>query len=52
MGRIVGLKLEEPKKEPTKAEIIEQLKAKGVEFDEKAKKDELMALLEDVEQEV
>lgn len=46
MATTVGLKLEEPSKELTKAEMIEALKAKGIEFDEKSKKDELAALLD------
>lgn len=46
MATTVGLKFEEPPKGPTKAEIIEALKAKGVDFDEKSKKDELAALLD------
>ena len=47
MGKIIGLIFEsEPVcSDMTKAEIIEQLKEKGIEFDERAKKEELLTLL-------
>ena len=38
-------KKEEGTKEPTKAEIVAKLKELGIEFDEKAKKEDLIALL-------
>lgn len=41
-----GVKKEENKKEMTKKEIIEELKVKGIEFDYRAKKDDLIDLLE------
>ena len=56
MGKIIGLIFEDSQDhdlEPedtqdsalTKAEIMEKLKEKGVDFDERARKEELMSLL-------
>ena len=46
MGKVIGLTFEDTQDSAlTKAEIVERLREKGVEFDEKAKKDELMSLL-------
>lgn len=46
MGKIIGLIFEDTQDSTlTKAEIMERLSEKGIEFDEKAKKDELLSLL-------
>lgn len=46
MGKIIGLIFENTQDSAlTKAEIMERLKQKGIDFDEKAKKDELLSLL-------
>lgn len=52
MARTVGLTIntqEEVKKGLTKDEIIEKLIARGIDFDENAKKNELAALLKESE---
>lgn len=46
MSRTIGLTFEDAQDtDLTKAEIVERLREKGVEFDERAKKDELLSLL-------
>ena len=43
--RTVGKIFQKKSKRPTKKEVIELLKEKGIEFDDNAKLDELIALL-------
>lgn len=46
MGKIIGLTFDDAQDtDLTKAEIMEKLREKGVDFDERARKDELMSLL-------
>lgn len=47
MSKVVGLIPKKKKQEPkmTKAEVMEKLNAEGIEFDEKAKLEELVELL-------
>lgn len=47
MSTFVGLRIKKEikPKEPTKAEIVAKLKELGIEFEEKAKKEDLIALL-------
>lgn len=43
--RTVGKTFQKKSKKPTKKEVMELLKEKGIEFDDNAKLDELIALL-------
>lgn len=43
--RTIGKKFEKPTKKPTKKEIVELLKEKGIDFDEKAGAEELLKLI-------
>lgn len=43
--RTVGKLFQKKSKKPTKKEVMELLKEKGIEFDDNAKLDELIALL-------
>ena len=45
MGRVVGLQIQDKKKKPTKKEVCEKLVELGIEFDGKAKLEELLPLL-------